>query len=624
MDFYLDLDEDVFEAPKPERVRYPGADRQTQRELAMERKRLEANRNFEEWWQLKPVRMPSEVLSTLAKVQIVQFIHDWDSLSPLRRSEKEFSYVASYHCRQEEKELMQYAKTDGHRLTFGKCTDDDATAMLHAIGHGPLEFRDEVPLGLIHRACKDYLCGADSIHTFRDIICNFSSSSVTDRDVLPTDVCSEIYATLFPCPRCSASGTVRQVFHHKGVNGRELRYELGFSCWDDTHVVRDRRTTLRALHDIRGESFAPIKSVLWQTKISASMSNCVVSRKPTSGLRTLVALFKVYARDVFAFLDRCDLDRSELVSLTWRQMLLKMRASLALRSLCVELVMALDGTWVVPIIYNPGVDERIVDRRQFKLPHRSPELDSQLVQGHLRNSFIASIVVTHEWGEDMPDTSNEAIKWAFEMLGGLDNCRIGELHFWRIHPGFDDASAVFNRAMTCNRPQKLNISFDSDEQFRQFITLEAFLLGGRLRGIEHAQFSMTASHGPVMPAWRLIIFLTPCVRKLAIHYEIYESADASGLRHVVDDIVEDFQSLEGMAATDTFDFYLSIYRRPVPLLRENHVSTRSNVHLTDASWCGIGDFACEEFRFLNKHCHKELIVYTSVTEYESVALCRLR
>lgn len=47
--------------------------------------------------------------------------------------------------------------------------------------------------------------------------------------------------------------------------------------------------------------------------------------------------------------------------------------------------------------------------------------------------------------------------------------------------------------MTCNRPQKLNISFDSDEQFRQFITLEAFLLGGRLRGIEHAQFSMVGT-----------------------------------------------------------------------------------------------------------------------------------
>ncbi|KAH7713242.1 hypothetical protein AAVH_19409 [Aphelenchoides avenae] len=623
MDFYFDLDEDVFEAPKPERVRYPGADRQTQRELAMERKRLEANRNFEEWWQLKPVRMPSEVLSTLAKVQIVQFLHDWDSLSPLRRVEKEFSYVASYHCGHDEKELMQYVKTDGYRLTFGKCTGDDATVILQAIDRGPLEFRDEPPLDLIQRACKDYISGADSAHSLRDMICNFSSSSVTDSNVLTTDVCSEIYATLFPCPRCSSPDTQLQVFHHKGVHGRELRYEVSFSCWDDTHVVRDRRT-LRKLHEIRGESYAPIKSVLWKTTISASTSDCMVAKDATAGRRPLGALFTVYARDVFACLNRYDLDRSELVSCTWRQMLLKMYASLPLRSLCMELVMALDGTWIVPIFYNPGLNERIVDRRQFKLPYRSAKLDSQLVQGHLRNSFVASIIVVHEWAEVTPDASDNATKWAFEMLAGLDNCRIGELHFWRVHPHFEDLSTVFNRAMACNRPQKLNISFDSDKQFRQFVTLEGFLLGGPLRDIEHAQFHVTVSYVSVMPAWRLILFLTPCVRKLEIHYDMCESADVPGIRHVLDDIVEDFQSLEGIAARDTFDFYLYIYRRPVPLLHENHVSTRSDVQVTDAAWCRIGDFACEEFRFLNKNCHKELIVYTSVTEYESVAMCRLR
>lgn len=73
-----------------------------------------------------------------------------------------------------------------------------------------------------------------------------------------------------------------------------------------------------------------------------------------------------------------------------------------------------------------------MDRRQFKLPYRSAELDSQLMQGHLRNSFIASIVVAHEWGEDVAYASNEANKWVFEMLGGLDNFRMGDLHFCRV------------------------------------------------------------------------------------------------------------------------------------------------------------------------------------------------
>lgn len=41
-----------------------------------------------------------------------------------------------------------------------------------------------------------------------------------------------------------------------------------------------------------------------------------------------------------------------------------------------------------------------------------------------------------------------------------------------------------------------------------------------------------------MPAWRLILFLTPCVRKLEIHYDMCESADVPGIRHVLDDIVE--------------------------------------------------------------------------------------
>ncbi|KAH7701480.1 hypothetical protein AAVH_31389 [Aphelenchoides avenae] len=256
MDFYLDLDEDLFEAPKPEKVRLSAADKMKQWEFAMERKRLEANRNFEEWWQLKPARTPSEVLSTLAKVQIVQFLHDWDSLSPLRRSEKEFGYIALCHCRNNEKELMANVKTEAYRLTFGKCTDVEAATMLQAVDSGRLEFRDQAPLELIRRACKDYLAGADSARNFRDIVCNFSSSSVTDSDVLPTDVCAEVYGTVFPCPRCSSHNTL-QVFHHKGVNGRELRYELCFSSWDDRHVVRENRT-LRAIYDIRDTNFAPM------------------------------------------------------------------------------------------------------------------------------------------------------------------------------------------------------------------------------------------------------------------------------------------------------------------------------------------------------------------------------
>ncbi|KAH7701478.1 hypothetical protein AAVH_31387 [Aphelenchoides avenae] len=288
-----------------------------------------------------------------------------------------------------------------------------------------------------------------------------------------------------------------------------------------------------------------------------------------------------------------------------------------------ELIMARDGTWVVPIIYNPGLESWVVDRRQFKLPHRSAELDSQFMKGHLRNAFVASIVVTHEWGEEMPGASSKAFRWVCEMLAGLDNCRIGELHVSQVAPHFEDLATVFDRAMSSNRPHTLSMSFNSDERFRQLITLDGFLLGGPLRDIEQMQFSVAASHGSVVPAWRLILFLTPCIRKLGIHYQIYESAAASGLRYVVDGIIEDFLSLEVMGPAVTFDFFLSAYH-PVPLIRENFVSARSNVQVADASWCRIGDFACEEFRFRNDNCNKELIVYASVTDYESVALCRLR
>lgn len=48
----------------------------------------------------------------------------------------------------------------------------------------------------------------------------------------------------------------------------------------------------------------------------------------------------------------------------------------------------------------------------------------------------------------------------------------------------------------------------------------------------------TASNGSLVPAWRQILFVAPCIRKLDISYEIHESADSSGLRYVVDDMVE--------------------------------------------------------------------------------------
>ncbi|KAH7713239.1 hypothetical protein AAVH_19406 [Aphelenchoides avenae] len=430
-----------------------------------------------------------------------------------------------------------------------------------------------------------------------------------------------MYATLFPCPRCSTSDTLQQVFHHKGANGRELRYELSFLSWDDRHVAREG-ITLRRLHDARKESFAPIKAVLSKVKIAVRISECVVATSPTAAQRPLMILFTVYARDVFAYLGRNDLDSCELVCLAWRQMLMKMRASLPLRILCMELIMALDGTWVVPIIYNPDLHNYIVDRRQFKLPQRSAELDSQLMQDHLRNSFFASVVVVHEWGDDMTGAGIEATGWVCEMLCGLDNCHIGELHFSQVHPRFEDIATVFVRAMSGNRPRQLSMTFNSDEQFRRFITLKGFFLGGALRDTEHMWFSVDAALGPVMPVWKMILFISPCIRKLEMHY-INESSDASGLRYVVGDIIEDFLSLEHMGATDMFDFYLFTYR-PVPFLRDNHVSTRSNVRVADASWCRIGDFACDEFCFLNKNCHKELIVYISVTEYESVVLCRMQ
>ncbi|KAH7693974.1 hypothetical protein AAVH_38984 [Aphelenchoides avenae] len=300
---------------------------------------------------------------------------------------------------------------------------------LQAGDSGPLVFEDKAPLELIQRACKAYLSGAESFGNIRDIVCNFRSSTTLLDDVQPADVCSEIYVTLFPCPRCSTRDTLHQVFHHTGVNGRELHYELSFLSFDDRqeyggHVVRERVTlnTLSGLRD--AHSVGPIKSALVKLTISTTISDCMVSKALGVNHRPKVPSFTVYARDVFAYLDRNDLDRSELVSFAWRQTLV-IRASMAVRCLCVELVMALDGTWVIPIIYNPGLDDVQVDRRQFKLPYRSAELDSQLIRDHLRNSFLASIVVAHEWGDDMPVTGNAATRWVCGMLGGLDNAVSG-------------------------------------------------------------------------------------------------------------------------------------------------------------------------------------------------------
>lgn len=48
--------------------------------------------------------------------------------------------------------------------------------------------------------------------------------------------------------------------------------------------------------------------------------------------------------------------------------------------------------------------------------------------------------------------------------------------------------------MSRNRPQRLSITFTSDEQLRQFIALEGFLLGGRFRDIERMELSAVGMH----------------------------------------------------------------------------------------------------------------------------------
>lgn len=103
---------------------------------------------------MKPVRMPSQELSTQSKVQVVGFLHDWYSLSPLCHYRTEWSYVAWRQCRNDVKELTKYLKTEGYRLTFEECKNAEAAMALQAGDSGPLEFEDKAPLGLIQRACK--------------------------------------------------------------------------------------------------------------------------------------------------------------------------------------------------------------------------------------------------------------------------------------------------------------------------------------------------------------------------------------------------------------------------------------------------------------------------------------
>lgn len=53
---------------------------------------------------------------------------------------------------------------------------------------------------------------------------------------------------------------------------------------------------------------------------------------------------------------------------------------------------------------------------------------------------------------------------------------------------------ILDRAMIRNRPQKLSMTFTDDEQLRQFITLEGFLLGGRFRDIKRVELSAVGMH----------------------------------------------------------------------------------------------------------------------------------
>lgn len=63
-----------------------------------------------------------------------------------------------------------------------------------------------------------------------------------------------------------------------------------------------------------------------------------------------------------------------------------------------------------------------------------------------------------------------------------------------VYPNFEASSMVLNRGVTLDRPQKLSMSFDSDEQFRQFIMLDDVMFGKPIRDIEHVQLCVVGTH----------------------------------------------------------------------------------------------------------------------------------
>ncbi|KAH7704014.1 hypothetical protein AAVH_28804, partial [Aphelenchoides avenae] len=287
-----------------------------------------ANALFELWWRDQPVRVAGEQLSTLAKVQIAAFLKygEWAWRLP-----GELRFIASYRRCPTVKgdlELLNYVKTDEYRLSFGKYSAEQSMQLLRSVGE-PLRFLSVAPFPLIREVCQAYLCDGSPSAGFREISIQLQTSNASS--TIAVDVCADIYRALFPCAYCSGP-YMTEVFHHIGVNGRELRYELHFEAWD-YRCITDGRIE-RALYPY---AHCQAKACLSRVHISPNPPRC---RRPESNAvqrSNAVPIFFEYGADVLAHLTRDDVDRLQLITRLWRQKLERMRTSLPIRPLCVGL-----------------------------------------------------------------------------------------------------------------------------------------------------------------------------------------------------------------------------------------------------------------------------------------------
>ncbi|KAH7707678.1 hypothetical protein AAVH_25094 [Aphelenchoides avenae] len=527
----------------------------------------------------------SSKLSATAKHRISDFLNS-QGRYVTDEIDREWRFVGElYFTPQRFAPTSDYLRSDEFDLSLRSDSLDVAIRLIFG-GSRSAKFWQRIPDGLIPKIVEHFLALIDEPKPL-------DFTFVSQSDWTPGEFWPEVYASRFPCPKCSE--VVNVADENYGGMSPEMPRRHGFwgYLWvpdeqsepaskhpvtytvEKFHMRNDhltRQLTLEFHFTLEDPFFdgtrrvedyenRPYKSKLRKIVARLAEPSCTpeMKLKAPAKSKRLLQISEV-AKEVFAFNSRYHLEVCRLVCTEWKELVDRESHAFALHHLkctfwhdesgLIHIQLDRDEQLRRPICWfdvtNFREDIPYNDERRFEFTEWTPpEYECALIRRHLRDCYV----VDFECPYDRTD-----FEWSVRMLPALENCSIGRLrldvesdHLGRVRPSIEAAFVKLNvrRWATSTKEGML----------QELVEHHDLLHWPVLQQLTELEIKLHAWHEPKTdPFWTRALLLLPNCKKLTISYFKEGDADFRPVCQALVDVAEAFERDEISDLVDRFVF----------------------------------------------------------------------